>query len=48
LDKQTAGWQSEVEQVQSGRGSTFDSLDDLLGFLRRQVAPKETGQLADG
>jgi hypothetical protein len=34
---QATAWQGEVEHIQSGRRSTFDSLDDLLGFLRRQA-----------
>lgn len=36
-------WQGEIEHIQSGRRSTFNSLDDLLGFLRQQVAGMENG-----
>jgi hypothetical protein len=43
-----AAWQGEVEHIQSGRRSTFDSLDDLLDFLRRQVTALENGRPADG
>jgi len=28
-------WQGEVEHIQSDRRSTFNSLDDLLDFLRQ-------------
>jgi hypothetical protein len=33
----TADWQGEVEHIQSGRRSTFNGLDELLDFLRRQA-----------
>jgi hypothetical protein len=39
-------WQGEVEHIQSGRRLTFNSLDDLLDFLRRQVTALENGQPA--
>lgn len=42
-----AAWQGEVEHIQTGRCSTFDTLDELLDFLRRQVASAEHGQPAD-
>jgi hypothetical protein len=41
-------WQGEVEHIQSGRRSTFESLDDLLDFLRRQVTALEKGRPEDG
>ena len=31
-----AGWQSEIEHIQSGQRWTFDTLEDLLEFLRQQ------------
>lgn len=43
----TAAWQGEVEHIQSGRRLTFDSLDDLLDFLRRQVTDLENGRPED-
>lgn len=30
-------WQGEVEHIQSGQRWAFAGLDELLGFLRRQV-----------
>jgi hypothetical protein len=30
-------WRGEIEHIQSGRKWAFDSLDELLGFLRRQT-----------
>ena len=40
-----AGWQGEVEHIQSSQRRTFDTLDEALGFLRRQtVAPDEASQ----
>jgi hypothetical protein len=36
-----ADWQGEVERIQSGQRWTFDTLDDLLGFLRQQVEDPE-------
>lgn len=33
----TADWRSEVEHIQSGRRWTFSTLDEMLGFLRRQA-----------
>jgi len=34
---QTTEWNSEVEHIQSGKCWTFNSLDDLLVFLRWQA-----------
>ena len=43
-----ANWQGEVEHIQSGQRRTFDTLDEALGFLRRQtVAPDEVSQTPD-
>jgi len=47
LPEQTAGWQGEVERIQTGQRWEFDTLDRLLSFLRRQVTALETGWLAD-
>ena len=33
----SADWESEVEHIQTGRRWTFSTLDELLGFLRRQA-----------
>jgi hypothetical protein len=33
----TGDWQGEVEHIQSGRQWRFHSLDELLGWLRRQM-----------
>lgn len=30
-------WQSEVEHIQTGHCWTFETLDELLGFLRRRA-----------
>jgi len=35
--EQATGWQGEVEHIQSGQRWTFSTLDELLGFLRRQA-----------
>lgn len=32
-----AEWQGEAEHIQSGQCWTFGTLDELLGFLRRQT-----------
>jgi hypothetical protein len=45
--EEVTDWQGEVEHIQTGRRWTFDTLDELLEFLRRQVAAQERGQLAD-
>lgn len=37
LPEQTAGWQGEVEHIQSGERWTFDGLDQLFASIRRQV-----------
>jgi len=34
-------WQGEVEHIQTGERWTFGTLDELLGFLRRQVKDSE-------
>lgn len=40
---EVSDWQGEVEHIQTGERWTFSTLDELLGFLRRQV--KEAGAL---
>jgi hypothetical protein len=32
-----AGWRGEMEHIQSGQSWTFDNLDEMLIFLRRQA-----------
>lgn len=32
-----AGWQGEIEHIQSRRRWTFDNLDELIEVLRRQA-----------
>jgi hypothetical protein len=44
----TAGWQGEVEHIQSGRNWTFSTLEELLGFLRRQTEDPEALELMAG
>jgi hypothetical protein len=39
--EQTAGWQGEVEHIQSGRRWRFDGLDQLFASIRRQVEGSE-------
>ena len=34
-------WQSELKHIQSGDRWTFSTLDELLGFLRRQAEDPE-------
>ncbi len=34
---EVSDWHSEIEHIQSGRRWTFDTLDELLGFLRQQA-----------
>jgi hypothetical protein len=41
LPETSAGWHGEVEHIQTGRRWTFSTLDELLGFLRRQAADPE-------
>jgi len=41
LPERTAGWQGEVEHIQSGRRWKFDSLDQLFAAIRRQVEGRE-------
>lgn len=41
-----ADWHSEVEHIQTGRQWTFSTLDELLGFLRRQTDKPEGWQAA--
>jgi hypothetical protein len=31
------GWRGSVQQVSSGQTNAFDSLDELLAFLERQI-----------
>jgi hypothetical protein len=38
-------WSSEVEHVQSGERWTFESLSDLLGFLRRETESEQISSL---
>jgi hypothetical protein len=37
LSRGDTGWQCEVEHIQSGEHWTFNTLSDLLAFLRRQA-----------
>jgi len=37
LSGQTAGWQGEVEHIQSGRRRKFDGLDQLFATIRKKV-----------
>ncbi len=41
LPEQTAGWQGEVEHIQSGQRWSFDGLEQLLASIRRQVEDSE-------
>lgn len=41
LPEQIAGWQGEVEHIQSGRRWRFDGLDQLFDSIRRQVEGSE-------
>ena len=41
LPESVADWHSEVEHIQSGRRWIFSTLDELLGFLRRQAEAPE-------
>jgi hypothetical protein len=34
-------WHCEVEHIQTGQRWTFSTLDELLGFLRRQAEDPE-------
>jgi hypothetical protein len=43
LPEQTAGWQGEVEHIQSGRRWKSSILYESLDFLRRQVTALESG-----
>ncbi len=36
-----AEWRSEVEHIQSGQRWTFNTLDELLGFLRQHAEGPE-------
>lgn len=36
-----AEWHGEVEHIQSGRRWAFNTLDEVLGFLRRQAEGPE-------
>jgi hypothetical protein len=37
----TSDWQGEVEHIQTSQRWTFNTLDELLGFLRRQAENPE-------
>ena len=39
--EQAAGWQGEVEHIQSGQRSSFEGLDQLFASIRRQVEGSE-------
>jgi hypothetical protein len=41
LSAPTAGWQGEIEHIQSGQRWTFNTLDELLDFLHRQAEEPE-------
>jgi hypothetical protein len=41
LPEQTAGWQGEVEHIQSGQRWRFDGLVQLFDTIRRQVEDLE-------
>ena len=41
LSAPTAGWQGEVEHIQTGQRWAFRTLDELLGFLRRRAEEPE-------
>jgi len=41
-------WQGEVEHIQTGERWSFNSLDELLGFLRRQVKESRVLSLPAG
>ncbi len=38
----TSDWHSEVEHIQTGERWSFDTLDAMLGFLRRGARDPET------
>ena len=38
---QPTRWKSEVEHIQSGQRWTFETLDEVLNFLRQQVPDPE-------
>ena len=40
-----AGWKAQVEHIQSGQRWTFQTLEEMLAFLRRQVS---TGEPREG
>jgi hypothetical protein len=40
-------WQGEVEHIQSSQRWTFDTLDELLRVLRRQLGAAEEGKSKD-
>jgi hypothetical protein len=37
LSQQSTNWESEVEHIQTGDRWEFDTLDQMLAFLRREV-----------
>lgn len=46
--ERAADWHAEVEHIQTNRLWTFDSLDEVLIFLRRQAeGPDALGRPAD-
>ena len=47
LPEVVTNWQGEAEHIQTGQRREFDSLDELLDFLRRQVASMENGRPTD-
>jgi len=48
LPEPATGWQGEVEHIQSGQRWEFDTVDEVLNFLRRQVTALGSGWLAGG
>ncbi len=41
LPEQAAGWQGEVEHIQSGQRWIFEGLDQLFASIQRQVESLE-------
>ena len=41
-------WHSEVEHIQSGQRWTFNTMDDLLDFLRREAEEPEVVNWSPG
>ena len=42
----SAAWHSELEHIQTGERWHFDTLEDLLAFLRRQTEEMNVAQAA--